>query len=151
MKLKQAMSIAVSNPSRAVGALWTLAQGRVMKNFVLVQRVYVSNQITEFYKLKRPRESAQVLNDLIDLLEKLQSQPTKAPDANTLTSAQISGTLYLSRLASSRLYLIYWDDPSLELARKLFVQALHGKWKIDEQQLNNVASVSTCLIIVATD
>ncbi|KAI8580897.1 hypothetical protein K450DRAFT_235110 [Umbelopsis ramanniana AG] len=120
MKLKQAMSIAASKPSRAVGALWTLAQ--------------------EFYKLKRPRESAQVLNDLIELLETLQSQPTKAPDADTLTSAQVSGTLYLSRLALSRLYLIYWDDQSLELARKLFVKALHGKWKIDEQQLNDVAT-----------
>ncbi|KAI9283793.1 hypothetical protein BC943DRAFT_93483 [Umbelopsis sp. AD052] len=120
MKLKQAMNIVASKPSRAVGALWTLAQ--------------------EFFKLKRPRESAQVLNDLIELLETLQSQPTKAPDADTLTSAQISGTLYLSRLALSRLYLTYWDDQSLELARKLFVKALHGKWKIDEQQLNDVAT-----------
>jgi len=104
----------------------------------------VSYHNTEFYKLKRPRDAAQVLNDLIDLLESLQSQPTKAPDADALTSAQISGTLYLSRLALSRLYLIYWDDQSLELARKLFVRALHGKWKIDEQQLNELAAVSTC-------
>ncbi|CAO3659890.1 unnamed protein product [Umbelopsis ramanniana] len=120
MKLKQAMSVAASKPSRAVGALWTLAQ--------------------EFYKLKRPRDAAQVLNDLIDLLESLQSQTAKVADADTLTSAQISGTLYLSRLALSRLYLIYWDDQSLELARKLFVRALHGKWKIDEQQLNELAA-----------
>jgi hypothetical protein len=104
----------------------------------------VSYPITEFYKLKRPRDAAQVLNDLIDLLESLQSQPTKAPDVDALTSAQISGTLYLSRLALSRLYLIYWDDQSLELARKLFVRALHGKWKIDEQHLNELAAVSTC-------
>lgn len=114
-----------------------------MRYFFWYSGAKVYRDITEFYKLKRPRDAAQVLNDLADLLESLQSQPTKAPDADALTSAQISGTLYLSRLALSRLYLIYWDEQSLELARKLFVQALHGKWKIDEQQLYELAAVST--------
>jgi hypothetical protein len=38
MKLKQAMSVAATKPSRAVGALWTLSQGRarVHEIYVLV-------------------------------------------------------------------------------------------------------------------
>jgi hypothetical protein len=97
--------------------------------------------MTEFYKLKRPRDAAQIMTDLINLLEDLQTQPSKTPEDGALTSAQISGTLYLTRLALARLYLIYCDQGLLELSRGIFLKAIHSKWRIDEQKLNETASV----------
>ncbi|CAO3678377.1 unnamed protein product [Umbelopsis vinacea] len=120
VKLKQAMNVASSKPSLAAGALWALAK--------------------EFYKLKRPRDAAQIMTDLIKLLEDLQTQPSKSPEDGALTSAQISGTLYLTRLALARLYLIYCDQGLLELSRGIFLKAIHSKWRIDEQKLNETAS-----------
>lgn len=83
--------------------------------------------------------------DLIDLLEGLQSAKSPIVEECSLTPAQISGTLYLTRLALARLYVIYSD--TMAMSRNLFLQAIHSKWKIDEQRLNAVASVSHNLYI----
>lgn len=81
------------------------------------------------------------MTDLINLLEDMQTQTPSPAEDGALTSAQISGTLYLTRLALARIYVVYWDQSSLDMARSLFLRAIHSKWKIDEQKLNTVAAV----------
>ncbi|KAJ2961351.1 hypothetical protein NQZ79_g3354 [Umbelopsis isabellina] len=119
LKLKQARNSISSRPSRAAIAMWNLAQ--------------------EFYKLKRPRDTAEIMKDLINLLEDMQSSDSQITEDSPLTPVQISGTLYLTRLALSRLYQIYGNQTLITSARHLYLRAIHHKWKIEEQSLLHVS------------
>ncbi|KAG2177364.1 hypothetical protein INT43_008021 [Umbelopsis isabellina] len=121
LKLKQARNIVSSRPSRAATAMWNLAQ--------------------DFYKLKRPRDTAEIMKDLINLLEEMQSSGSQNAEESPLTPLQISGTLYLTRLALSRLYLIYGNQTLISNARQLYLRAIHHKWKIEEQSVLDVSRV----------
>ncbi|KAG2218369.1 hypothetical protein INT45_012511 [Circinella minor] len=114
-KLKQATTVAKSsNPVPAVGVLWNLT----------------------FYTLKRPQNTYQALQQLIETLEILQSSSTPITG---LTPSQIMSTLYASRLALARLLCIYKTDTSIKLAHTLYLDALQDKWKIDCKQLIAIA------------
>jgi hypothetical protein len=81
------------------------------------------------------------MRDLISLLEEMQASNSQNTEETPLTPVQISGTLYLTRLALSRLLLIYSNQTSISKARHLYLQAIQHKWKIDEQSVLSLSRV----------
>lgn len=91
------------------------------------------------------------MKDLINLLEEMQSSDPQIAEESPLTPVQISGTLYLTRLALSRLYLIYGKQTLISNARLLYLRAIHHKWKIEEQSLLSVSRVCFDILCPASN
>lgn len=88
------------------------------------------NQAQLLFALKRPQYVERALKSLIGLL--LTSPTTQ------FSSAQITSFIYNSRLALARLLCMYQE---LDESRSVYLDALDGKWKLEKNELLNIARV----------
>ncbi|KAI7864095.1 uncharacterized protein EV154DRAFT_534264 [Mucor mucedo] len=102
------------------------------------------NQAQLLFSLKRPQYVEKALKSIINLL--LASPPTQ------FSSAQITSFLYSSRLALARLLCIYQE---LDESRSIYLDALDGKWKLEKNELLDIAKrlhgLSTSVLLSACD
>ncbi|KAG0267170.1 hypothetical protein BG011_008463 [Mortierella polycephala] len=123
MSFRKVEKIVGENPNMAASVLWKIAKA--------------------LWSFRQCQETAKVLALLIRVLSELQvgssgsGLETGPTPPGTLTSTQISMTLYLSRLSMARLIVFQ----SLSLASQYYLDAIQGRWQIDPNDFQTMCEM----------